>query len=90
VSHERSLLAGLLARVEEIARGEAAASVIRVTVRVGALVGVSADHLRDHFVDASRGTVAEGAELMVDVRADPLDPHAGEVLLDSVEIELDT
>jgi hydrogenase nickel incorporation protein HypA/HybF len=57
---------------------------------LGALVGCSPDHLREHFVEAARGTLAEGAELAVDVRTDPLDPYAGAVLLDSVEIELDT
>jgi len=89
VTHEFSLLAGLLARVEEIARSEAASSVTRVSVWLGALVGCSPEHLREHFVDAARGTVAEGAELAVDARADPLEPHAAEVLLDSVEIEID-
>jgi hydrogenase nickel incorporation protein HypA/HybF len=90
VTHELSLVSGLLARVEEIARSETAASVTKITVRLGALVGCSAEHLRDHFAEASRGTLADGAELAVDVRTDPLDPHAGEVLLDSVEIELET
>jgi len=89
MTHELSLLSGLLARVDEIARSEDAACVTRVTVRLGALVPCSAEHLREHFVDASRGTVAEGAELIVDVRPDPMDPHAHEVMLDSVEVEVD-
>jgi hydrogenase nickel incorporation protein HypA/HybF len=89
VTHELSLLSGLMARVEEVARSEAASSVTRVTVRLGALAGCSPEHLREHFVDAARGTVAEGAELAVDLRVDPLEPHAAEVLLDSVEVEID-
>lgn len=89
MTHEFSLLAGLVTRVEEIARAEAASSVTRVTVRLGALAGCSAEHLREHFAEASRGTVAEGAELAVQVHDDPLDPHAAEILLDSVEIEVE-
>lgn len=88
MTHERSLLSGLMAHVEEIARRERAASVTRVTVRLGALAGCSADHLRIHFVEAARGTVAEGAEFTVDLRTDPLEAHATDVVLDSVEIEL--
>lgn len=89
MTHELSLVSGLLARIDAIVRSEGAAGVTRVTVRLGALVPCSPEHLREHFVDAARGTVAEGAELVVDAAANPADPHAGEIVLDSVEVEVD-
>lgn len=89
MTHERSLLSGLLTRVEKIARAEDASGVTRVTVRLGVLAACSPEHLREHFVEAVRGTVAEGAELAVVMGTDPLEPHATEVTLDSVEVEVD-
>ncbi len=79
-----------LARVNEIARSEGAACVTQVKVRLGALVPCSADHLREHFIEAARGTVAEGADLVVEVQADSVAPHAYEAVLDSLDIEVES
>jgi len=90
VTHELSLLSSVLARVGEIARSEGAACVTRVTVRLGVFVPCSPKHLREHFVEASRGTVAEGADLVVQVETDLTAPHAHEVVLDSLDIEVES
>jgi hydrogenase nickel incorporation protein HypA/HybF len=90
MTHELSLLSSVLARVEEIARSEGAACVTRVTLRLGALVSCSPDHLREHFVEASRGTVAEGADLIVEVQSDLMAPHSHEVILDTLDIEVES
>jgi hydrogenase nickel incorporation protein HypA/HybF len=75
-------------RVEQVARADGADRVTRVVVRLGALSHFTPEHFRDHFDDASRGTIAEGAE--VDARLDPdtADPRAADVVLESVEVEV--
>jgi hydrogenase nickel incorporation protein HypA/HybF len=56
-----------------------------VTLRLGILAHVSADHLREHFLRASRGTAVEGARLAIEVVTDLADRQAQEILLDRVE-----
>lgn len=90
MTHELSLLSAVLARVDEIARAEGAACVTQVRVQLGALVPCSAEHLREHFIEAARGSVAEGADLIVEVQADLMAPHAREVLLESLDIEVES
>ena len=85
--HERSLIADLMRKIAAIAREESARKVISVKVQLGALCHLSAPHLREHFAHAARGTVAEGARLNIEVLTDVTDPHAQEILLDSVEVE---
>lgn len=85
--HEASLMAGLTRQIAEIARAERAGKVRSVHVRLGALSHFSAEHFREHFEEATRNTVAEGAELVVTLCDDTSDPRAQDVLLQSVEIE---
>lgn len=84
--HELSLLADLIRKIESIARREQARAITRVTVSIGALCHLSPSHLREHFTRAAQGTVAEGACLEVEVLTDVTDPHAQEILLESVEV----
>jgi hydrogenase nickel incorporation protein HypA/HybF len=87
--HERSLIADLMRKIAAIAREESARKVISVKVQLGALCHLSAPHLREHFAQAAGGTVAEGARLDIEVLTDVTDPHAQEILLDSLEVETD-
>jgi hydrogenase nickel incorporation protein HypA/HybF len=86
--HERALMRDVLARVEAVARAEAAARVTRVTVRLGALSHFSPAHFREHFEDAALGTVAEGATVDAVAETDPTDARAADVVIESVEVEL--
>ena len=45
--------------------------VTRIRVRLGALSHFTPAHFREHFEDASRGTLAEGAEVEAELRTDP-------------------
>ena len=81
--HERALMRDLLDRVEAVASAESAARVTRVVVRVGPLSHFTPAHFREHFADAARGTVADGAEVDVSIAAD-----GGDVLLESLELEV--
>ena len=84
--HESSLLKDLLSKVKTIAEENGADRVIGVKVKLGALAQISPDHLREHFDNAVAGTVAEGARLEVEVLQDNFDPHAQDIILDSVEV----
>lgn len=85
--HERSLILNLIQKVTAIATQQNAVKVIGITVRLGALSHMSAQHFREHFDVEAKGTVADGARLTASVSADVNDPHAQEILLESVEIE---
>jgi hydrogenase nickel incorporation protein HypA/HybF len=85
--HELSLIADLMRKIASIAQEQGAEKVIYVKVKLGALCHLSVAHLREHFAHAARGTVAEGALLEIEELTDMIDPHAQEILLDSVEVE---
>jgi hydrogenase nickel incorporation protein HypA/HybF len=80
----------LVRKVLAVAEAEDASSVSRIRVRLGALSHFTPEHFVEHWVDASRGTLAEGAE--VDVAMDEsLDGDAAQgVVLESVEVRART
>ena len=84
--HEHSLIANLLTRIDAVARQENAARVVGVKVWLGALCHLSASHFREHFEDGSRGSVAQGARLDIEVSDDPDHPQAQDILLRSIEV----
>ncbi len=85
--HELSLIHDLLRKIEQVAREHQASRISGVTVRLGALSHISADHFREHFVEGVSGTLAEGAQLEIEVTDNPNDPHAQDILLVSVDVE---
>ena len=85
--HERALLADLVREIESVAARESARGVRAVTVRIGPMSHMTPAHFVEHFVDATRGTVAEGARCDVE-EIDPGDPLAQSIVLESVELEL--
>ncbi len=84
--HESSLLKNLLRKIKTIAEENNSDKVIGVKVKLGALANISPDHFREHFDQAVVGTLAEGAKLDVEALTDMSDPHAQEIILDSVEV----
>lgn len=85
--HEMSLMRDLLNKVKTISEKEKAKRVVSVSVKLGALAHISPDHLREHFVEESHGTIAEGATLEIEASSDVHDPQAQDILLKDVEIE---
>jgi hydrogenase nickel incorporation protein HypA/HybF len=81
------MIEDLIAKIEALARENSARRVLAVEVSIGPLAGISADHLREHFLIAARGTLAEGAELRVRENADPAARDPLGVFLESVELE---
>ncbi|HUJ56426.1 MAG TPA: hydrogenase maturation nickel metallochaperone HypA [Gaiellaceae bacterium] len=86
--HERALMQDLMREIEAVAHADGASRVTRVAVRLGALSHFTPEHFREHFLDASRGTLAEGAAVDATLAEDLDDPHAAGVVLESVEVEV--
>ncbi len=84
--HERALMDDLVRKVLAVAEAEDAVCVTRIRVRLGALSHFTPEHFAEHWMDTSRGTLAEGAQ--VDATMD--DSLTGEaaqgVVLESVEV----
>ena len=63
--HELSIVEGLINIIEDTAREHDISSVKRVKLRIGAMRQVVPDALRFAFEVAGKGTVAEGAEILI-------------------------
>ncbi len=85
--HESGIIEDLIQKIEAAARENEAKKVLSVDLAIGALAAIEPDHLREHFDIAARGTVAEGAELHMEVSEDPLAPEASSIRVTSFEIE---
>ncbi len=88
--HEMSLMRGLMRQVETLAAREGASRVVSIQLRLGALSHFSPEHFREHFAQVSPGTCAEDAELQISTSDDVHDPHAQDVLIESLEVEVDS
>jgi hydrogenase nickel incorporation protein HypA/HybF len=86
--HERAVTATVIGRILELADREHASAVTRVRVRLGPLSHFTPDHFREHFEDAARGTIAEGAAVEAAVSADTTADDADAVVVESVEVEV--
>ena len=86
--HERALMNDLMAEIDAQARAEGATRVTRIRVRLGALSHFTPGHFLEHFEDAARGTLAEGADVEAELRTDPTEDGAQGVLLESIDVEV--
>jgi len=85
--HEQSLMTGLMRKINAIGEEQQAKTISCIKVRLGALSHISAEHFREHFVQAAKGSCAEKAQLDIEVLTDLNDPYAQDIMLDSVEVE---
>jgi hydrogenase nickel incorporation protein HypA/HybF len=85
--HEKALMDDLIRKLEAEAQAEGGARVTRIRVRLGALSHFTEAHFREHFEDAARGTLAEGAAVETELRTDPTEPAAQGVVLESIDLE---
>jgi hydrogenase nickel incorporation protein HypA/HybF len=86
--HEKKLMDDLIGKIESEARAAGGLRVTRITVRLGALSHFTDEHFREHFIDAARDGLADGAEVVTELRTDPTEPEAQGVVLESIEVEL--
>jgi hydrogenase nickel incorporation protein HypA/HybF len=80
--HEMSLLRGLIRQIETIAGSHGSRRVRVVRLKLGPLAHIEPDHLREHFLAAARGTVAEAARLDIETTEELHD-----LSLESIDIE---
>jgi len=85
--HELRLARDLVGKIDAAACEQGARRVVGVKVTLGALSGISGDHLRQHFAEAARDTSAEGARLETVLGADVTAPNADGLRLESIDIE---
>ena len=86
--HEHALMKDVMRKIEEVAMRAGVTRVTRVSVRLGALSHFTPEHFREHFVDSSRGTIADGAEVDAVLDDDIADARARDVVIESVEVEV--
>lgn len=84
--HEAAVMRDLMRAIETVAQTEGAARVTAIRVRLGDLSHMTPAHFREHFEEASRGTLAEGARIEV-VETDAAEERQA-VRLESVDVEL--
>jgi len=85
--HEQALMNDLMRTIAAQAEAESARRVTRIRVRLGALSHFTPAHFREHFEDAARGTLAEGADVEAELRTDPTEDNAQGVVLESIDVE---
>jgi hydrogenase nickel incorporation protein HypA/HybF len=79
-------MADLVRKVLAVAETEHVSAVTRVRVRLGALSHFTPEHFREHWTDASRGTLAEDAEVEATMDTELTGDAAQGVVLESVEV----
>jgi hydrogenase nickel incorporation protein HypA/HybF len=87
MTDDNSFIKEFIQRVELAARQQGAKRITAVNVKLGARCQINANYLTFHFLLASQGTLAEGAQLHIQAVPDPKDPHAQDLILESVEVE---
>jgi hydrogenase nickel incorporation protein HypA/HybF len=89
MTHELATMRDIVRAVERVAEANGATRVVRIKVRLGALSHFTPEHFREHWRDASVGTVAESAEVEAHLSEDYAEPNAQGVVLEDVEIAFD-
>lgn len=84
--HESSLMKGLMRQILIEAESHHAKRVASVSVVLGALSNITPAHFSEHFVEAARGTIVEGATLEIAYAVDITDLHAQDIMITSVEV----
>ncbi len=87
--HETSLMNNLMKQLEDLAQQHRAKRIKGVKVKLGALSHFSKSHFREHFEIAARDSIAQGANLDIELLTDINDPQAQDVILDEISVETD-
>lgn len=86
--HETGIVRDLVRHIERAAREAGANRVTVVRVWLGALSQFSPAHFREHFDDEARGSLAEGAELDIELSQDVRHPNAQSVMMQSLDLDV--
>jgi hydrogenase nickel incorporation protein HypA/HybF len=86
--HETGTVRNLIRRLEQAAMDSGATRISAISVRLGALSLFSPAHFREHFDEEAGGTLAEKATLSILTSEDVSDPHAQDVMIESISLEV--
>ncbi len=86
--HETGVVRDLVRRLEQAARDVGAERVSGTVVWLGALTDFSPEHFRAHFEEEARGTLVQGAALTIETSQDIGHPHAQDVMMRSVDLDI--
>lgn len=86
--HEASLMRDLMAKILTLAEREGADRVTGVSVWLGALSHMSAEHFTEHYRAAAAGTLAAEAALDIAVSDDVADANALHVVLRGIDVSV--
>lgn len=86
--HETEIVRSLIRQLEQTAIESGATGISAVSVRLGALSLFSPAHFREHFDEEAGGTLAEKATLSILTSEDVSDPHAQDVMIESISLEV--
>ena len=86
--HERALMNDVMRELDRVASEAGATRIERVRVRLGPLSHFTPGHFCEHFEDAARGTLAEGATVDAFVDETLEGERAHGVVIASVEVDL--
>lgn len=84
--HEKSVMDSLMKKILELASEQKANKVVKVRVKLGALSHMSKEHFKEHFAIASKGTIAQNAEIEMEESQDIQDPNARSITLESIDV----
>jgi len=87
--HESSLMKDLINQITVLAVNMNAREVTRVNLCLGALSHLSSAHLREQFTAHVAGSIAEHAELYIQLSNDINDPLSDSLLVTGIEVETD-
>jgi hydrogenase nickel incorporation protein HypA/HybF len=85
--HEHALMADIMREILKTAEAQNARVVTGVSVWLGPLSHMTAEHFAEHFEDAAAGTIAAGATITATTSTDIHHPHAAGVMIEGIEIE---
>jgi hydrogenase nickel incorporation protein HypA/HybF len=80
--HEISVVRGLLQQIDALARRNSAERVTVVRLKLGPLAHIESEHLREHFAEMARDTLAATARLEIETTAE-----LHELTLESIDVE---
>lgn len=84
--HEKHVIDDVVKKIEDLAREQNATKVVKISVKLGALSHMSAEHFKEHFDMATVGSIAQDAEIEAEESQDIHDPHATGVVLKSIDV----
>ena len=85
--HEQSLMNNLMDQIKTLAQDHQGQKITRVQVWLGALSHFTKDHFQEHFDVAAKGSLAEGAQLDMELSEDQQDPNAMGVIIQEIDVD---